>query len=124
MGFAPFAQVVSGMDTVLRVYDAGDDTISQDEYEEGGDVWLQQNFPNTTLILADDGLESTDDDDEDDKDGDDWDTSIQAAVICGILIGGSVFSYLVWKLKSRYVDKPEGDEADMWRPLNSDGTFA
>lgn len=55
MGFAPFAVVVSGMDIVEKMYNPtpnDSNGIDQDLYTEKGNVWLLQNYPDTTLIYS------------------------------------------------------------------------
>lgn len=52
-GFAPFAVVTSGFDTALSIVNPTPDSsngINQAAYTKGGNAWLLDHYPNTTLI--------------------------------------------------------------------------
>ena len=77
MGFAPFAKVISGFDVVLNLTNPtfgaanASDGIDQEAYSLGGNVWLENNYPNTSIVTCarldvspDDNNGAYDDDDE------------------------------------------------------------
>lgn len=52
-GFSPFAKVVSGMDTVLAIYNptpGNRDGIDQGNYTEYGNAYILEYYPSTDLI--------------------------------------------------------------------------
>lgn len=54
-GFSPFARVVSGMDTLLSIYNPtpGDSNgVDQDNYTELGNPWILESYPDVDLIKA------------------------------------------------------------------------
>ena len=54
MGFSPFAKVISGMDTVLAIYNPtpGDGNgASQLHYTKQGNEWILEKYPEIDLIM-------------------------------------------------------------------------
>jgi peptidyl-prolyl cis-trans isomerase A (cyclophilin A) len=52
MGFAPFGQVVSGMDAVKRIYAGYGETPDQGSITSQGDAYLRGNFPRIDRIVS------------------------------------------------------------------------
>jgi hypothetical protein len=102
-GFSPFAQVTDGMDTILRLYPTVTTEepygINQNEYAEGGNTWLLSQYPNTTLILATDGLTSESNDDDDDLNRGDT-----VGTMMGCIFGGLGLAAIVFFLKHVFLD--------------------
>lgn len=54
-GFAPFAKVISGMETAIEVVNptpGSSNGISQPAYTHGGNAWLLPRYPNVSLIKS------------------------------------------------------------------------
>jgi len=52
LGFAPFAKVVGGYDTVDDIYDAHGESPQQVKIYEHGNTWLKKKFPKLSYITA------------------------------------------------------------------------
>ena len=79
-GFAPFAKVISGFETILNLTNPtfgwvnATDGLNQTAYSLEGNVWLENNYPNTSIVTCarlnvdpDDNNDLYDDDDEEDE---------------------------------------------------------
>ncbi len=89
-GFAPFARVIAGFDTVLNLTNptpGSSDGINQTAYTLYGNVWLEQNFPNTSIVTCA-RLDVIPSDEAYDDDDGDMETTF---TIIGLVIGIIVF---------------------------------
>ena len=100
MGCSPFAKVVGGFNTVLNLTNptpGNSDGIDQDLYAEGGKVWIEENYPNVSIITCAYSYAmpvSTDDDIVASEQA--WSVSLYIIATLGMLVGCGLFWYVLY----------------------------